>query len=285
MRCAEPRPGVWHRRAAAAAGLREAGPCVTVRPYRDLDADEDNGGGRHGEAGARLVRVRTGHGGDLVAGARAAVGRTGAEPTGRSWPTSGGSGGGPCGVWSARPAPTWAPPFGAALRDHLGVLAPDVAVVDGVLARLRPRERAGRARGMARRAGSRPRGGGGDRLPAPGVRAGRPAGVDGPQRPVGSPPGQGGDGQRGVRAGLVGAPLRGLCDLPRDRGRAPHGAAAARPGPGRHARRGQAAGRQHRAGCGRADRGRRTTDDTGAQRLPGPGAVLRRRDVRTQCRA
>ena len=281
MRCAEPRPGAWHRRAQR---RRDCAKRVRARPGGrtvTCDVDEDNGGGRHGEAGARLVRVRIGHGGGRSR-ARAVVGGTGAErPAGagrrRAARAAGATECGSRGPLRPGPHPSRraeGPPRCPGRRRRRR---------RGVLARLRPRERAGRARGVAGRAGSRPRGGGGDRVPAPRVRAGRPAGGR-TAGAVGPPPGQRRDGQRRLRAGLVGAPLRGLRRLPRDRGRAPHGAAAAGPRPGRHARGCQAADRQHRAGCGRADRGRGATNDAGAQRLPGPGPVLRRRDVRSQCR-
>ena len=106
--------------------------------------------------------------------------------TGRSWPTSRGSGGGRCVVSCARPAPTWPHPARRAAGPPRRP-GPRRRRRRGVLARLRPRQRAGRARRVAGRAGSRPRGGGGDRLPAPRVRAGRPAGRDGPPASRGVP--------------------------------------------------------------------------------------------------
>ena len=240
---------------------------------------DDRGRGR-----ARLVHDAGAADGESVPTAGRGVGRR-ARPAptgsrcGRSWPTSHGWGGGPCGRSRARPAPTWAPPQG--LRAHLGPRTR--ARWSRSPGGLRPGQRAGRARRVAGRA--RPRATSWSGWRASGTASSELADLlrrDGPADPCGPRPGQRGDGQPRLRAGRPGARLRALRGStwsPRASARAAlllRGAGA-----GVRARRCRLQIVSTDAGCGRAGRRARSGGSAlRAQRVPRAGALLRRRDVR-----
>ena len=274
-------------------GRRRVAGGTTVRPEQVPPREPSSyGGGKQavpgvgrtdGRGGARLGDVRRRVGRDVRAVARArVVVRRRASRRRRGAGAAGARRPGPAGTaCSAEGRPRRPFRDGAhAVQDppraprpagpgHLGGV--------GVLAAVRPRQRAGRSGGVADRARAPVRGRRGDGVPEPRVRAGRLPRRDRTRRPVGAAPGKRGDGQRALRARLRRARLCGLCRLSRLRRAGPGGAAAAWPRGPRHAPGGDPGSRVDRAGCGRRDRRRGTAVSIAAQRLSRSGAVLRRR--------